>query len=57
MTNINAKFHLNPSTKYRDITSRRISVNKRTDGDDPKTQCSPNSLGGRGTVSFVTYSI
>jgi len=30
--NIYAKFHWNPSSKYRDITSREIGVNGRTDG-------------------------
>ena len=30
--NICAKFHWNPSTEYRDIASRAIDVNRRTDG-------------------------
>jgi len=33
VTNICAKFHRNPSTKYRYVASRRICVNSRTDGD------------------------
>jgi len=36
MTTISAKFHCNSSTKYRDIASREIGVNGRTDGQ-PET--------------------
>jgi len=37
MMNISGKFHWNPFTKYRDITSRETGVNCQT--DDTNTWC------------------
>jgi len=58
MADMRGKFHLNPSTKYRDITSREIAANGQTTDegrtdvqtDDPKPQCRSPPIVGSGGI-------